>query len=294
MARERGSHMAGERKRRRNWKKAPAVLAMLVVSAELLTPGGPAGAVQELAAAKAGDTIAIVRSETNTNRGTAAIVKRAQIKTTMVVSEESFGPVPESEAVEDTYFEDAVFLGDSRTEGFHLYSGLKTGAYLYGVGATVESVFTKKVWPAEGRGEKVPLLDALAESECGKVYLMLGVNELGWSKKETFQDQYAKVIDRVREDHPDAEIVLQTILPVSAGQDAKGSYVNNERIGVYNEVIRALAEEKDCALVDVAEALTGEDGCLPPELTFEGIHLNTAGCKVWLEYLRTHSIESGK
>ena len=26
--------------------------------------------------------------------------------------------------VEDSYFEDAVFLGDSRTEGFHLYSGL--------------------------------------------------------------------------------------------------------------------------------------------------------------------------
>ena len=58
--------------------------------------------------------------------------------------------------------------------------------------------------------------------------------------------------------------------------------------------IRALAEEKECALVDVAEALTGEDGCLPRNLTFEGIHLNTAGCRVWLEYLRTHSVEEKK
>ena len=102
------------------------------------------------------------------------------------------------------------------------------------------------------------------------------------------------LIDRIREDHPDAEIILQTILPVSAKQDAKGSYVNNQRIGVYNEVIRALAEEKDCALVDVAEALAGEDGCLPKELHFDGVHLNPAGCRIWLEYLRTHSVEEKK
>lgn len=283
--------MAGKREKRQNWKRAPAVLAMLVVSAELLTPGGPAGAVQETALAKARETTAIVQNADSTKNETIAMVKRAQARTIAVVSEEPFGPVPESEAVEDTYFEDAVFLGDSRTEGFHLYSGLKTGAYLYGVGATVESVFTKKCWPAEDKRDPVPLLDALKELECGRIYLMLGVNELGWSKKETFHDQYAKVVDRIREDHPDARIVLQTILPVSAKQDAKGSYVNNERIGVYNEVIRALAEEKDCALVDVAEALAGEDGCLPQELTFEGIHLNTAGCRVWLQYLRTHSVK---
>ena len=55
--------------------------------------------------------------------------------------------------------------------------------------------------------------------------------------------------------------------------------------------IRALAEEKDCALVDVAEALAGEDGCLPKELHFDGVHLNPAGCRIWLEYLRTHGVE---
>ena len=38
--------------------------------------------------------------------------------------------VPEREPVEDAYFADTVFLGDSRTEGFHLYSGLKEGEYL--------------------------------------------------------------------------------------------------------------------------------------------------------------------
>ena len=51
-----------------------------------------------------------------------------------------------------------------------------------------------------------------------------------------------------------------------------------------------MAEENGCAYVDVAEALTGEDGCLPEELSFDGVHLNRAGCRLWLNYLRTHSV----
>ena len=189
--------------------------------------------------------------------------------------------------MEDTYFEDTAFLGDSRTEGFHLYSGLKTGAYYCSVGATVESVFSKAVETPAG---KMPLLDAMAKENFGKIYVMLGVNELGWSKTETFRDQYAKVIDRLRSDHPDAEIILQTILPVSAKQEKKKTYVNNGRIAAYNEVIFQLAEEKGCDLVDAAEAVTDENGCLRAEWNSDGVHLNVKGCRAWLEYLRTHPV----
>ena len=196
--------------------------------------------------------------------------------------------VPESEPVEDDYFADAVFLGDSRTEGFYLYSGLEEGTYLYAVGATVESVFSKPTQETEAG--KVPMLDALAELECGKVYIMLGANELGWPRSEAFHDQYGKVIDRVRADHPDAEVVIQSILPVSAVQEAKGSYVNNGRIQAYNTILEELALEKECPYLNVGEAVTGEDGCLRPELTTDGIHLNTAGCKEWLDYLKTHAV----
>ena len=200
---------------------------------------------------------------------------------------EPFAPVPEGGPVEDTYFEDTAFLGDSRTEGFHLYSGLETGAYYGSVGATVESVFSKAVETPAG---KMPLLDAMAEEDFGKIYVMLGVNELGWSKTETFHDQYAKVIDRLRSDHPDAEIILQSILPVSAKQEKKKTYVNNGRIAAYNEVIFQLAEEKDCALVDAAEAVTDENGCLRAAWSPDGVHLNIKGCQAWLEYLRTHPV----
>lgn len=272
--------MAGKRERkvRSNLPGAMVVLMTLLI---LLTAGS--GASREAVEAAEPRT-----AEMKLPRETQAPREALADEAVPAAAVPGGGPVQESAPVEDTYFEDAVFLGDSRTEGFYLYSGLKTGQYLYAVGATVESVFSKPAWK-EPTG-KVPLLDALADTECGKIYLMLGVNELGWTKMENFHDQYARVIDRIREDHPNAEIVLQSILPVSAKQEAKGTYVNNERIGEYNKVIADLAAEKDCHYMNVAEAVTGADGCLPSYWNFDGIHLNPDGCRVWLHYLRTHSV----
>lgn len=276
--------MVGKRVKKKKMR-TPAVVVLLAAMLAVLTTAGPRGVAAdsplESAAEPAAErTVPVVKL-------TPAETEEAPAEPEEAVPPEPFAPVPEGGPVEDTYFEDTAFLGDSRTEGFHLYSGLKAGTYYYSVGATVESVFSKDVETPAG---KMPLLDAMAKEDFGKVYIMLGVNELGWSKTETFHDQYAKVIDRLREDHPDAEIILQSILPVSAKQEEKKSYVNNQRIAVYNEVIYQLAEEKGCALVDVAEAVTDENGCLRAEWNSDGVHLNGKGCRVWLEYLRTHPV----
>lgn len=201
--------------------------------------------------------------------------------------EEQTKTLPETEPVEDTYFDDVVFLGDSRTDGFRLYSGLKTGSYLYATGATVESVFSKSVDTPVG---KMPLLDALEQMECGKIYVMLGINELGWNGTDLFRNQAAKMIERIQADHPDATIVIQSILPVSAKQDAKGSYVNNKRIAAYNQVLEELAEEYGVVYLNVAEAVSDENGYLRADWNFDGVHLNQAGCQAWLDYLRTHPV----
>ena len=198
-------------------------------------------------------------------------------------------PVPASDPVEDSYFDDVAFVGDSRTDGFRLYSGLDRGTYFCVNGETVASATDMQNWKTED-GEKISLADAVAAADCGKIYLMLGVNELGWNGTDMFRTHAGNLLQRLKEDHPDAEIVVQSLLPVSAEQDAKGSYVNNQRILVYNQIWMELAEENGCDYVNIAEAVTGEDGCLPADMSFDGVHLNRAGCRAWLDYLRTHSV----
>lgn len=198
-------------------------------------------------------------------------------------------PVQESEPVDDSYFDDVAFVGDSRTDGFRLYSGLERGTYFCVTGETVASATDMENWKTED-GRKISLADAVAAADCGKIYLMLGINELGWNGTDIFRDHAENLLRRLQADHPDAEIVVQSLLPVSAEQDAKGSYVNNQRILAYNQVWMELAEETGCDYVNIAEAVTGEDGCLPAEMSFDGVHLNRAGCHAWLDYLRTHSV----
>lgn len=265
------------------------LLGILVMTGLLLTPMVSAGAAER----ETGPVSRTAPLPAQQEAGWGPAPQTVELQEPEAPQEPPAADPPETEKlpegpVDESYFEDAVFLGDSRTEGFHLYSGLETGQYLCAVGATVESVFTKAT--EETGGGMVPMLDALDDMEFSKVYIMLGVNELGWPKTEQFHDQYGKLIDRVRESHPDARIVLQSLLPVSARQEAKGSYVNNQRIAEYNEIILQLAEEKDCTYLDVAEAVTGEDGCLPADQTTDGIHLNTAGCKIWLAYLQEHPV----
>lgn len=280
--------MEDTRKRPRK-SRLPAVM-VLAAATLLLTTGASAGSAGSVPPPEA------ARPAVYKVRSAGEMIQPEPVERTKAVPESLRepeplpSPLPETAAVEDTYFDGAVFLGDSRTEGLFLYSGLKTGHFYTTVGATVESVFSKKNYKTES-GEKVALLDAAAGQECDKIYVMLGINELGWSKTKTYHDQYAKLIDRLRADHPEAKIVLQSIPPVGDKQEAKKTYVNNERIAVYNGVIKDLAEEKECYFLDVAACLTGGDGLLPRDWNFDGIHLNPKGCKVWLDYLRTHSLE---
>ena len=285
---EEGSDMKKHR-RGPSGRRLPAIM-VLAAATLLLTTGASAGAAVTVPPPEAARPVTYKAVPAPEMVRARAAEKMKAVPEAAEEPELPPCPLPETERVEDTYFDSAVFLGDSRTEGLFLYSGLKTGHFYTSVGATVESVFSKKSFETES-GKKVPLLDAAAARDCDKVYIMLGINELGWSKTKTYHDQYAKLIDRVREDHPEAKIVLQSIPPVGAKQEAKKTYVNNERIAVYNGIIKELAVEKECYFLDVAACLTGGDGLLPKEWNFDGIHLNPKGCKVWLEYLRTHSLE---
>ena len=197
-------------------------------------------------------------------------------------------PVPESAAVDDSYFDDAVFIGDSRTEGFMLYAGPSGADYLTAVGLMVDTIFTQ---PYIKQGDKkVTVMDALAGMEFSKVYIMLGVNELGWVYSSIFQEYYGRIIDRIREINPDAIIYIESILPVSAEKSEKDSVYNNPRIDEFNQLLKDLAAEKEVYYLNVAEAVADETGCLPAEGTFDGVHLKPDYCKLWKEYLTTHTI----
>lgn len=141
-------------------------------------------------------------------------------------------PVPESPAVEDSYFDDAVFIGDSRTEGLIINTGLSNAtSYVY-KGLMVDTVFTK---PAVNQdGKKRSVMDAMKSTQFSKVYIMLGINETGWVYSQIFQSKYGDIIDGIREINPGAVIYIQGIIPVSSKVSSTHRYITNAKINEYN------------------------------------------------------------
>ena len=200
-------------------------------------------------------------------------------------------PCPESPAVDNSYFEDAAFVGDSRTDGFLIYSGIGCGENLTSNGLSIFKLAEKKALTIDG--EEYTLLEALALKQYGKVYLSLGVNELGYYNDQGFYDAYCQAIDAIRACQPNAVIYIQGLIPLNENVIAAtggASYLTNEHLRVYNDLMKQAAQEKQVVFLDLYPEFVGEDGQLPEDASNDGIHLKKAYCQQWLEYLKTHTV----
>ena len=202
-------------------------------------------------------------------------------------------PAPEREAVDNSYFQDAAFVGDSRTDGFMLYSGISAGKNLTSNGLSIFKLAEKKALTIGGK--KYTLLEALALEEYGKVYLSLGVNELGTYNDSAFYDSYCAAIDQIRALQPNAVIYIQGLIPLNEKQieDYNGNKFNltNEHLRVYNDLMRQAAQEKQVVYLDLYSEFVDENGALPEGVSRDGVHLKKDACQQWLEYLKTHTVD---
>lgn len=201
-------------------------------------------------------------------------------------------PAPASEAVDNRYFDDAAFVGDSRTDGFMLYSGIGTGENLAANGVSIFKLAERKSLTIDG--EKYTPLEALALKQYGKIYIALGVNELGYNNDKGYYEKFCAAVDEVRRVQPNAVIYIQSLIPVNEAQYLAATghdYLTNDHLRIYNQLMQQVAEEKKVAYVNVYEAFADENGSLPEGDSRDGVHLYKESCQRWLEYLRTHTVE---
>ena len=189
----------------------------------------------------------------------------------------------------DNEFDSTVaFIGDSRTQGFIMYNGLKEVQDYSYIGLMVDTAVTKKFVKTDD-GNKITLLEDMKNKNIKKVYIMLGVNELGWSYPEVFKLKYGELIDRIREVKPDCKIYLQSIIPVTKSKSNSDDIYNNSKIAKYNEYIKEVAKDKNVNYLDVKSVMIDSDGNLPESASTDGIHIGKNYCEKWLEYLKRNS-----
>ena len=187
---------------------------------------------------------------------------------------------------------DALFIGDSRTVGLCEYAGMRDRATFYAATSlTIYNVFEspKKVAQLDD-GTKVTIEEALSQKQFKKIYIMLGINELGRGTTQSFFTVYADTVNRIRQLQPEAIIFVQGIMRVSGEKSRTDKVFNNAAINERNEALAAMANNQDIFYLEVNDAVCDANGDLVTEYTFDQIHLKAKYYQLWKNYLLGHGI----
>lgn len=207
----------------------------------------------------------------------------------VAAEEPAYAREPVYQTVEDDYFADAVFIGDSRTVGMYEYGGLEDiSAFYCSTGLTVYKMFTAQIVETPGQKKKQTVEEALSQRQFSNIYLMIGINEMGTGTVESFTEAYRGCVEHLRELQPDARIYLQGIMKVTSERSAQGDYITNEGIEARNAEIAKLADNVSVFYLDVNPVLCDESGGMTADYTYDGVHLKAQYIALWKDYLKTH------
>lgn len=194
--------------------------------------------------------------------------------------------------VDDSYFDDAVFIGDSRTVGMYEYGGLEeTSTFYASTGLTIYKMFDSKIVAVPGQKKKITVEEALSEKQFAKIYLMIGINEMGTGTVESFMKAYGEAVQHLQQLQPDAVIYLQAIMKVTTERSGQGDYITNEGIEARNEEIAKLADDEKIYYLDVNPLICDETGGMVASYTYDGVHLKAQYIPIWLDFLKEHAVE---
>ena len=196
-------------------------------------------------------------------------------------------PLPYEE-VDLSYFDAALFIGDSRVAGLAMNSG--TNATFYAV--TSFQLYRYKTFKVvQTPSGKVPIFDAMPYDKFTKIYIKVGLNELGSVTDEPFFDAYTSLINDLRVMQPRAIIYIQAILPVTQVKSQTDRVHCNENIKKRNENLKSFAELMKCYYVDVGPYFADETGALKAETTADGIHMYSKYMPMWIDALRKQAVK---
>ena len=184
-------------------------------------------------------------------------------------------------------FTNALFIGDSRTVGIAEYSGITEADFFAFTGMSVYTAFKKE--SAVGSWQKGTLLaDALQARQYDRVYLMLGVNELGYNFQKTVE-RYGEMVQQIRELQPDAYLILEASLHVTKKRSDTDSTFNNSNIDRMNQAQAAYADGEHIFFIDVNPVFDDETGALNQDYTFDNTHPYGKYYSKWADWLRENT-----
>lgn len=184
-------------------------------------------------------------------------------------------------------FSGVLFVGDSRTVGLKEYGGLNNADFFATVGMSVYKVHSEKV-ALPGRDAQ-SFEEVIRNKQYKRVYVMLGVNEIGYNRSTTLK-RFSELLEEIRQNQPNATIVICANLRVGAARSARDKSVNNPNIDQYNQAIAAYADGSRIKYLDVNPLFDDGQGNLGSQYTSDGTHVLAKYYRTWAQWLAAQPV----
>lgn len=185
------------------------------------------------------------------------------------------------------YFKDALFIGDSRMAGFEIYTRIPGAMYFCYSSASVFNIFESEddVAPVGN----IKLFDLLSKYKFGKIYIMLGINNLQ-TNYYNHKKQYKEALDKIKKLQPDAIIYLLANLHVTDIYDPTKPHLTNDNVNLVNEFIKGYADNVRVFYLDPNGMYDDENGNLRLELSTDNVHIHIIHYDKFLVYLLSNAL----
>lgn len=188
-------------------------------------------------------------------------------------------------AVGDEWFENVLFIGDSRTCGLRDCARSGNADYFCMVSGNVFSVDSSSTTASDKTFSNMTLNALLSSRTYDKIFIGFGINECGYPVS-SFIAKYNKLIDSIQALQPDAKIILQGIMAVSKKKAASADYFSMNNINEFNRRIEKLADGEKVFYIDVNPSFALDDGHLPAYMSGDGVHLYAKYYVLWEQWIR--------
>ena len=232
--------------------------------------------------------------QTNTSTGTTTPSGNTG-STTTTGSREPVLAAPTTQTVDSSFFDDAVFIGDSISLKLSYYAAssgelgnakfLVVGSYSVcnaiddGLSLTYQGVTYKNVE------------EALAATGASKVFIMLGMNDIArgdYGYVDGAIKNWGKLVDMLRSTCPDITIYIQSMTPVWTGGER--GRLSNTYVDDYNAKLEVFAANNGCKFINVAPYMKDSTGGLATKFCSDNyVHLTNDGARTWIQVLKAYT-----
>jgi lysophospholipase L1-like esterase len=132
-------------------------------------------------------------------------------------------------------------------------------------------------------------LDEVTEGKPAKIFILIGINDIARNIPDSvILDNYRRMIQRIKTESPKTKIYFNTLLPVNNTFPAKGQFNKDEHVLYINEKLKKMEKTEGIAVIDIHPHFLDADKRLDKQYTYDGLHLNAAGYKLWASILKPY------